>query len=268
MEEALLRQVSRLNREFELIGPGDVVMVACSGGKDSWAMLHLLRAYERKVPFSFSLVAMNLDQGHPGFDAGPLQAHLEREGFAYVLERANTHDVVVAETPAGKAYCSRCSRMRRGILHRVADRIGANKIALGHHRDDAIETLMLNAMYAGRLRAMPPMLAARGEGAAVVRPVLACAEPDLAAYARALEVPILPCDLCGSQPDLRRRRVKQWLAELEREVPRLRESLWAALGNVEPDHLLDRRLSGAATGEEDEDEAATAPYRLRVLEGP
>jgi tRNA 2-thiocytidine biosynthesis protein TtcA len=238
LEDALVRRISRLNRRFDLVEPGDVVMVACSGGKDSWAMLHLLRAYRRVVPFDFQLVAVNLDQGHPGFDVTALREHLQSEGFVFELVAANTHDVVVAQTPAGKTYCSRCSRMRRAILHRTADRIGANKIALGHHRDDAIETLWLNMMYAGRLRAMPAKLAARDGGAAVIRPVLGCTEADLAAYAAQCRVPILPCDLCGSQPDTRRKRVKAWLSQLEGEVPDLRANLFAALGNVELDHLL------------------------------
>lgn len=241
-QDRLLRQISRLNREHALIEPRDRIMVACSGGKDSWAMLHLLRAYARKLPFSVSLVAMNLDQGQPGYDPRPLREHLVAHGFEHHIEVQDTYSVVVEQTPAGKIYCSRCSRMRRAILHRVADRLGANKIALGHHRDDLIETLLLNQMFAGRLRAMGAKLPAPPGGHALIRPLLACAESDLAAYAAQKAAPILPCNLCGQQPDSRRQQVKRWLRALETDVPDLRRSLAAAAGNVEPAHLLDRRL--------------------------
>ncbi|MEM9461527.1 MAG: tRNA 2-thiocytidine(32) synthetase TtcA [Myxococcota bacterium] len=242
LRDRLLRQISRLNREHELITPGDRIMVACSGGKDSWAMLHLVRAYVRKLPFSVSLVAMNLDQGQPGYDPGPLLEHLRAHGFEHHLEIRDTYSVVRQKTPAGKIYCSRCARMRRAILHQVADRLGANKIALGHHRDDLIETLLLNQMFAGRLRGMAAHLPAPPDGHALIRPLLACAEADLAAYAASLAVPILPCTLCGTQPDTRRQQVKRWLVTLEAQIPNLRQSLAAAAGNVEPEHLLDRRL--------------------------
>ena len=246
-----------------MIEPGDVVMVACSGGKDSWALLHLLAEYRHVVPFEFEIVAMNLDQGHPGFDVTPLREHLQTHGFAHELVVDNTHDVVVAQTPAGKTFCSRCSRMRRAILHRTAAKLGANKIALGHHRDDAIETLWLNMMYAGRMRAMPALLPGIDGGAAIIRPLLACAEDDLAAYTAAIGAPILPCDLCGSQPDTRRQRVKRWLAQLATDVPDLHANIFAAMGNVEPSHLLDAGLPGVApataAAEDDEDDLAQAP---------
>lgn len=220
-------------------------MVACSGGKDSWAMLHLLRAHTRRLPFPVSLVAMNLDQGQPGYDPRPLLEHLRAHGFEHHLEVRDTYSVVVDKTPPGKIYCSRCARMRRAVLHRVADRLGANKIALGHHRDDLIETLLLNQLFAGRLRAMAARLPAPPGGHVLIRPMLACAEADLAAYAAAKAVPILPCTLCGTQPDTRRQQVKRWLAALEPQIPHLRQSLAAAAGNVEPEHLLDPRLRPA-----------------------
>ena len=245
LEHRLLRQMSRLSREHALVEPGDRIMVACSGGKDSWALLHLLRAYQRILPFPISLVAFNLDQGHPGYDPAPLVEHMRAEGFEHHVELRDTHSVVVANTPAGKTFCSRCSRMRRALLHQMADRLGANKIALGHHRDDLIETLLLNQMFAGRLRAMAAKLPAPPGGHAVIRPLLACAEVDLAAYAAELRVPILPCNLCGSQPDARRQQVKRWLRELEAQVPALRANLFAAAGNLEPDHLLDPRFGAA-----------------------
>jgi tRNA 2-thiocytidine biosynthesis protein TtcA len=246
-------------------------MVACSGGKDSWALLHLLRAYQRKLPFPISLVAFNLDQAHPGYDPTPLVEHLARHGFEHHVERHDTHAVVVANTPAGKTYCSRCSRMRRALLHRVADRLGANKIALGHHRDDLIETLWLNQLYAGRLRAMAAKLPAPPGGHAVIRPLLACAEVDLAAYAAAIGAPILPCNLCGAQPDARRQQVKRWLADLEAHVPGLRANLLAAAGNLEPHHLLDRRYAdraaGAAHTETQNEDESVGPESLVNLRG-
>lgn len=242
VQARLLRQLSRWSREHALVEPGDRIMVACSGGKDSWALLHLLRAYQRMLPFPISLVAFNLDQGHPGYDPTPMIEHLQAHGFEHHVERRDTHAVVVANTPAGKTFCSRCSRMRRAHLHHAADRLGANKIALGHHRDDLIETLWLNQMFAGRLRAMAAKLPAPAGGHAVIRPLLGCAEVDLAAYAAELRVPILPCNLCGSQPDAQRQRVKRWLAEIEAEIPDLRANLLAAAGNLEPEHLLDRRF--------------------------
>jgi tRNA 2-thiocytidine biosynthesis protein TtcA len=247
LEARLLRQMSRLSREHALVEPGDRIMVACSGGKDSWALLHLLRAYQRVLPFEISLVAFNLDQGHPGYDPTPLREHLQAQGFEHHVELRDTYSVVVTQTPTGKTYCSRCSRMRRALLHQMADRLGANKIALGHHRDDLIETLWLNQLFAGRLRAMAAKLPApAGGGHAVIRPLLACAEVDLAAYAAEVRAPILPCNLCGSQPDTRRQQVKRWLADLEAHVPDLRANLLAAAGNLEPEHLLDRRFAGIA----------------------
>lgn len=247
LQARLLRQVARLSREHALVEPGDRIMVACSGGKDSWALLHLLRAYQRVLPFEISLVAFNLDQGHPGYDPAPLREHLQAHGFEHHVELRDTYSVVVTNTPTGKTYCSRCSRMRRALLHQMADRLGANKIALGHHRDDLIETLWLNQLFSGRLRAMAAKLPAPvGGGHAVIRPLLACAEVDLAAYAAEVRAPILPCNLCGSQPDTRRQQVKRWLADLEAHVPSLRANLLAAVGNLEPQHLLDRRFAGVA----------------------
>ncbi|MEM7154962.1 MAG: tRNA 2-thiocytidine(32) synthetase TtcA [Myxococcota bacterium] len=256
-QDRLLRQISRLNREHALVEPGDRIMVACSGGKDSWAMLHLLRAYERKLPFSVSLVAMTLDQGQPGYDPTPLQRHMKAHDFEFHLEVQDTYSVVLDKTPAGKTYCSRCSRMRRGILHRVADELGANKIALGHHRDDLIETLLLNQMFAGRLRGMAAKLPAPADGHAVIRPLLACAEDDLAAYASDLQVPILPCNLCGTQPDSRRQQVKRWISTLETTVPNLRANLAAAAGNLEPEHLLDPRWAADASSSRTSDPTAS-----------
>ena len=242
LEKGLLRRMSRLNREFRLIEPGDRVMVAISGGKDSWAMLHLLRAYEKMVPFGYELIAVNLDQGHPGFPVETLRAHLDEHGFAHRLIHRDTHSVVQAHTPAGKATCSLCSRLRRGILYDLAEELGASKIALGHHRDDVIETLLLNLFYAGQLKAMPAKLRSDDGRNVVIRPLASCAEADLARYAQLVGAPIVPCDLCGSQPQLKRREVKRLLARLERDNPLLRKNLLAAIGNVKPSHLWDSSL--------------------------
>ena len=242
LEQRLLRQMSRLNRRFDLIEPGDKIMVAISGGKDSWAMLHLLRAYERMLPFSYELVAVNLDQGHPGFPVETLREHLDAHGFAHRLVARDTHTVVKANTKPGKAFCSLCSRLRRGILYEVAVELGATKIALGHHRDDVIETLLLNLFYAGQLKAMPAKLRSDDGRNVIIRPLASCAEAEIAAYAAARAFPIVPCDLCGSQPQLKRAQVKGLLAQLEQQNPLLRKNLLAAVGNVKPSHLWDEAL--------------------------
>lgn len=246
LERRLLRRMSRLNREFALIEPGDRIMVAISGGKDSWAMLHLLRAYIRIVPFAYELIAVNLDQGHPGFPVATLRAHLEAEGFAHHLVHVDTYSVVKANTREGKAYCSLCSRLRRGILYDVAQELGCTKIALGHHRDDVIETLLLNLFHAGQLKAMPAKLRSDDGRNTIIRPLAACAEAELARYVELSGFPVVPCDLCGSQPNLERRKVKQLLATLERDNPLLRAHMLAAIGNVKPSHLWDHALLGGS----------------------
>jgi tRNA 2-thiocytidine biosynthesis protein TtcA len=248
LERKLLRRMSQLNREFTLIEPGDRIMVAISGGKDSWAMLHLLRAYERIVPFSYELIAVNLDQGHPGFPVEVLRAHLEAEGFEHRLIHQDTYKVVQANTPEGKAFCSLCSRLRRGILYDVAVDLGASKIALGHHRDDVIETLLLNLFHSGQLKAMPAKLYSDDGRNTVIRPLAGCAEADIAEYARLAGFPIVPCDLCGSQPNLERKKIKQLLAGLEIDNPRIRNHMIAAIGNVKPSHLWDAQLLAGAAG--------------------
>jgi len=238
---------------------GDRIMVAISGGKDSWALLHLLRAYRRRVPFDFEIVAVNLDQGHPGFPVDVLREHLERERFDYRIVHKDTYAVVKREIPEGKAYCSLCSRLRRGILYNTAVELGATKIALGHHRDDLIETLLLNQFFAGQLKSMAPVLRSDDGRNTIVRPLALCAEADLAAYAELRRFPIVPCDLCGSQENLRRQQVRELLRQLEATIPGVRKSLLAAAGNLKPSHLLDLRLRDRAQNAptaEDEDEDA------------
>ncbi|HEY8377908.1 MAG TPA: tRNA 2-thiocytidine(32) synthetase TtcA [Nannocystis sp.] len=257
LQQKLLRQLSRANRRFGLIEDGDRVMVAISGGKDSWALLHLLRAYRKLAPIDFSCVAVNLDQGHPGFPVEVLRAYLEREGYEYEILHVDTYSVVKREIPQGKAYCSLCSRLRRGILYDAAVRLGCTKIALGHHRDDLIETLLLNQLYAGQLKAMAPRLRSDDGRNTIIRPLILCEERDLAAFAVEQGFPVVPCDLCGSQENLRRAFVRKLLRELEAENPDVRRSLLAAAGNVKPSHLLDARLKAASAGA-DEDESAGA----------
>ncbi len=268
LERKLLRRMSQLNREFALIEPGDRIMVAISGGKDSWALLHLLRAYERVVPFSYEIVAVNLDQGHPGFPVEVLREHLEAEGFEHRLIHQDTYKVVQANTPAGKAFCSLCSRLRRGILYDVAAELGASKIALGHHRDDVIETLLLNLFHSGQLKAMPPKLYSDDGRNVVIRPLAGCAEAEIAQYARLSGFPIVPCDLCGSQPNLERKKIKQLLATLEIDNPRIRNHMIAAVANVKPSHLWDARLLSGDVDDECDDPLLPPARLVRPTRAP
>lgn len=254
LEKKLARQMGHCIRDFDLVEAGDRVMVCLSGGKDSYALIHLLERARRKAPIAFELVAVHLDQGHPGYDGSPLRRWLEQRGFDHRILSEDTYSVVKRNVPEGKTYCSVCSRLRRGILYNAAEELGCTKIALGHHRDDAIETLMLNMMFTGSLGAMPARLVSDDERNTVIRPLLYCAERDLAAFAEEQAFPILPCDLCGSQDNLWRQQVKRMLNDLEERIPDVRESMLAAVGNVRARHLLDRTLEQRA-------EAPTAPVR-------
>jgi tRNA 2-thiocytidine biosynthesis protein TtcA len=265
LERRLLRAAARAIRDFELIGEGDRILVAVSGGKDSLTLLHLLQRMRERAPISFDLVAVNLDQGQPGFPADVLERHLQAAGAPYRMLRKDTYSIVKRLVPDGKTTCPVCSRLRRGILYNAAVELGCNKIALGHHRDDLIETLLMSALYSGALKTMPPRLRSDDGRNVVIRPLCYAAEEDIAAFADAMAFPIIPCDLCGSQPNLRRRRVKALLAELSREHRAVKGNLLNALGKVVPSHLLDRELLarlGTARGADpwvDEDEDACAP---------
>lgn len=245
LEHRLLSQVGTTCKEYRLIEPGDRVMVGVSGGKDSYSLLHLLRLMQKRVPFVFSIVAVNLDQGHPGFPGHILEGWLRAQDYDYRMIQRDTYSVVLEKIPVGKTYCSLCSRLRRGILYDVAQDLGATKIALGHHKDDVIETLMLNLLYAGSIKAMPPRLRSDDGRNTVIRPLLACSEDELAAFAEEQRFPILPCDLCGSQENLQRKRVKRLIADLNAENPNVRGNLFASLSNVVPSHLLDPALREA-----------------------
>jgi tRNA 2-thiocytidine biosynthesis protein TtcA len=241
LEKKLSRAMGRAMADFAMIADGDRVMVAVSGGKDSYTLLHLLRDLQKRAPVRYELKVVNIDQGHPGYPADRLREYMARERYDFTMIEEDTYSIVTNKIPAGKTYCSLCSRLRRGILYRIAGELGCTKIALGHHRDDVLQTLLLNLLFAGQLAAMPPKLVSHG-GQIVIRPLVYCAEEDIAAYARALEFPILPCDLCGSQDNLQRKIVGAMINDLEAKTPGTKTSMLAALQNVRPSHLLDRDL--------------------------
>ncbi len=242
LEKRLLNTVVRASREFHLIEPGDRVMACLSGGKDSYVMLHLLRAMQRKANFDFSIIAVNLDQKQPGFPEHVLPTWLEENGYDYRIVERNTYDVVTKKIPEGKTYCPLCSRLRRGILYDTAVELGATKIALGHHRDDVIETLLLNIFYSGQLKAMPPRLHSDDGRNVVIRPLVFCAEEEIAAFAEEMQFPIIPCNLCGSQDNLHRQKVKDLIATLQSENNCVKGNLLSSLTNVKVSHLLDAEL--------------------------
>jgi tRNA 2-thiocytidine biosynthesis protein TtcA len=271
LEKKLGGDMARAITRFGMIADGDRILVAVSGGKDSYTMLHLLRSLQRRAPVHFDLLPVNVDQGHPGYPAHLLHEYMAREGYDFRMVAEDTYTIVTSKIPAGKTFCSLCSRLRRGILYRVAKELGCNKIALGHHRDDVLQTLFLNLMFAGQLGAMPALLLADGGRLVVVRPLVYCAEEDIRAFAALAEFPTLPCDLCGSQPQLQRKAVGRMLDELERERPGTKRSMLAALHNVRPTHLLDRGLwgalglSGAAEEDEESESERTNPLRPQSL---
>ena len=242
LEKRLLHDVGRAIRDFDLVREGDRILVAVSGGKDSFTLLHLLQKLQRRAPIHFDLVACNLDQGHPGFPAARLEAYLRDQGVEVRMLREDTYSQVLRLTEPGKTLCTVCSRLRRGILYSAAREMGCSKIALGHHRDDLIESLLLSMLFAGKMRSMPPRLVSDDGRNVVIRPLCYAAEADIAEFARSAAFPIIPCDLCGSQDDLMRKRVKRLLGDLEREHPGVRHSLFASMGNILPEHLLDARL--------------------------
>jgi tRNA 2-thiocytidine biosynthesis protein TtcA len=225
-----------------MIADGDRVMVCISGGKDSFTLLDMLMSLQRRAPVRFDLVAVNLDQKQPGFPVEVLPAYFERLGVRYRIVEEDTYSVVKRVLEPGKTMCGLCSRLRRGVLYRVADELGATKIALGHHRDDMVETLFLNLFYGARLKAMPPKLLSDDGRHVVIRPLAYCAERDILRYANGRDFPIIPCNLCGSQQNLKRREIKQMLADWERADPGRTARLFRALQHVTPSHLADRSI--------------------------
>ena len=228
--------------DFNMIEEGDRVMVCMSGGKDSYAMLDILLSLRERAPIDFEVIAVNLDQGHPGFPKETLPDYLRSRGVAFHIENQDTYSIVKRVIPEGKTMCSLCSRLRRGVLYRVASELKATKIALGHHRDDILQTLFLNLFFGGKLKSMPPKLVSDDGRHVVIRPLAYCEERDLARWSDIENFPIIPCDLCGSQENLQRQQVKQMLNDWERRFPGRIESMFQALGNVVPSHLLDPKL--------------------------
>lgn len=284
LEKSLLNQIARASKDFELIAPGDRIMACISGGKDSFAMLHLLRKVQERVSFDFSIVAVHLDQKQPGFPSHLIREYLEREGVEHRIVERDTYKIVREKIPEGKTYCPLCSRLRRGILYDVAVELGATKIALGHHRDDVIETLLLNVLYSGQLKAMPPRLRSDDGRNTVIRPLVYCAEEDIIEFAKELQFPVIPCNLCSSQENHHRKKVKALIAALHAENPNVKGNLLAAIGNVRPTHLLDPKLrelygldrmtgtddffgEGESDGEGEAADGEPALRALRVLSG-
>ncbi len=264
LERSLIAHLGRAIHDWELIDDGDRVMVGMSGGKDSYALMWLLGRLRKRAPIDFELVGVNLDQGHPGFTPGVIADWLQANGFSAQMLKEDTYSIVTSKIPQGKTYCPLCSRLRRGILYDAAERLGCTKIALGHHRDDVIETLLLNLFFAGQLKAMPAKLVSDDGRNTVIRPLVYAPEEELAEFAELMQFPILPCDLCGSQENLQRQKIKALLADLEEQHPNMKASILNALTNVRPTHLLDPRLKKDAP----RSEGGTEPVRrlLPVLD--
>ncbi|QWE02457.1 tRNA 2-thiocytidine(32) synthetase TtcA [Polynucleobacter sp. JS-JIR-II-b4] len=239
LEKKLCRLVGQAIGDFGMIEEGDKVMVCVSGGKDSYAMLDILMKLRERAPINFEIVAVNLDQKQPNFPAEILPNYLKNLGVQYHIEEQDTYSIVKRVIPEGKTTCGLCSRLRRGILYRVADELGATKIALGHHRDDILETLMLNMFYAGKLKGMPPKLRSDDGKHIVIRPLAYVPEKLLERYAADMNFPIIPCDLCGSQPNLQRQVMKEMLRDWEKKHPGRVENLFRSMHHIVPSHLMD-----------------------------
>jgi len=242
LKRRLESDVGKAIADYNMIEAGDTVLVCISGGKDSHALLSILMALQQRAPVDFRLIAMNLDQKQPGFPADVLPRYLSGLGIEYRIVEQDTYSIVKDKIPEGKTTCSLCSRLRRGVIYRTAKELGANKIALGHHRDDIVHTLFLNMLFGGKLKAMPPKLVTDDGAHIVIRPLAYCSEGDIARFARGMEFPIIPCNLCGSQSNLQRQKVREMMADWDRRYPGRTESVFTALQNIVPSHLGDNAL--------------------------
>jgi tRNA 2-thiocytidine biosynthesis protein TtcA len=242
LRRKLEREVGKAIADFGMIEEGDRVLVCLSGGKDSFTMLSILQALQSRAPVRFELEVMNLDQKQPGFPSHVLPDYLSGLDVSWRVVEEDTYGIVQQKIPEGKTTCSLCSRLRRGVIYRVADELGCNKVALGHHMDDIVETFFLNLFHGGKLKAMPPKLRTDDGRHVVIRPLAYCREKDIARFARAMDYPIIPCNLCGSQPNLQRQVIKKMLAGWEEQTPGRTRVIFSALQNVVPSHLADRQL--------------------------
>ncbi|MEZ0230593.1 MAG: tRNA 2-thiocytidine(32) synthetase TtcA [Planctomycetota bacterium] len=273
LERKLAKLMAEAMTDFSMIQQGDRILVACSGGKDSSVLLHMLKRCREKSPVRFDIVGYHLDQGHPGFPVHVVEKFFQDLGVEYEIERQDTYSIVKEKLEPGKTTCSLCSRLRRGILYNAAPRIGCNKIALGHHREDIIETFLLNAFFAGTLATMPTKLVSDDLRNTVIRPLAYCAEDDLADFAKRMQFPVVPCTLCSTQPDLQRDAMGALVTQLEKKNPHVRQSIIRALADVRPDHLLDVRLhdfakappKGEAALPVERNRLAPAPERLPIV---
>jgi tRNA 2-thiocytidine biosynthesis protein TtcA len=242
LSKRLHRQVGQAITDFNMIEAGDKVMVCVSGGKDSYTMLDILMSLQKRAPVPFELIAVNLDQKQPGFPADVLPRYLEGRGVPFHIETQDTYSIVKSHIPEGKTMCSLCSRLRRGILYRVAGELGVTKIALGHHRDDIVVTMLMNMFFGSRMKGMPPKLVSDDGKNVVIRPLAYVNETDLERWSDHRQFPIIPCTLCGSQQNLQRVQIKKMIREWEREYPGRIENMLTAMGNITPSHMMDRKL--------------------------
>jgi tRNA 2-thiocytidine biosynthesis protein TtcA len=258
LEKRIRRQVGQAIGDYNMIEDGDRVMVCLSGGKDSYTMLDILMSLQKAAPISFELIAVNLDQKQPGFPDHILPQYLEELGVSYQIVTEDTYSIVKEKTPEGKTTCSLCSRLRRGILYRTAKELGATKIALGHHRDDIIETLFLNMFHGGKLKSMPPKLKSDNNEHVIIRPLAYAKEKEIEEFSQLKGFPIIPCNLCGSQENLERQNIKKMLNDWDQQFPGRIESMFSAIKNVVPSHLADTELFDFKTLSQDVEEGDVA----------